>query len=720
MRCPSAIEDETGRLLALAQYGLDEEEVLPDLEPVVHIAARMFDTPVAAVNMIGSDHVFFAASTGIEACDMRRDVSFCAHAITQDDVMVVLDATRDARFHDNPLVTGNAGIRFYAGVPLRAPSGHALGALCVIDSNPKASFSEQDRERLRDLARLASDKLELHRLENAQQDGAFRFDQIAITSPTPVVCFDAEKHVTFWNAASTKLFGYSFADVAGRRLDALIPISEQPIFDMIDELIAAGQPMIGGGVRETVVIRKDGTSLPIEMSLFSWKQGGLQNFGAILTDVSGRHHHEEQLFRLSNFDQLTGVANRNLFHRRISEDLPTGFGFSIISVDIDNFKDVNGTLGVTLGDNVLCTVAERIRMCTRPMDTIARTAGDEFAVLLPHIDDETCALSFAEAMMTAIAKPIHLGSKEVRVTASCGVAISPTHGRDAEQLMSNAGLALSHAKERSGGGAFVFIPSLREEAVERRTYNDELYRAVEEHEFVLFYQPQIRITDRVVVGAEALIRWNHPQRGILSPGVFLSALEAGSLAATVGEWVVETACAQLAEWRAQLSHSFRMGVNLFSAQFEKNDLEVRIEDAIRRHRIPPAALELEITENIILDQDELILEPLQKMRQTGICVAFDDFGTGYASLSMLKNYPLTRIKIDQSFIRAMCSSRRDQATVAASIELARSHDLEVIAEGVETEAQLKKLAELGCDEAQGYLFGKPMPASEFLKSIGAK
>ncbi len=216
MRCPPPIANENERLSALAEYCLDEEQVLPALEPVVQIASRMLDMPIAAVNMIGSDHVFFAASVGIGDCDMRREVSFCAHAITQDDVMVVLDATLDPRFHDNPLVTGSAGIRFYAGVPLRAPSGYALGVLCVIDSRPRSSFSEQDEERLKDLARLASDKLELRRLESATQSSEPHFEDIAATSPNAILGFDRDQIITFWNPRAAAMFGFDAEEITGR------------------------------------------------------------------------------------------------------------------------------------------------------------------------------------------------------------------------------------------------------------------------------------------------------------------------------------------------------------------------------------------------------------------------------------------------------------------------------------------------------------------------
>ena len=613
MRCPTAIADETGRLLALAEYGLDEEKILPDLEPVVHIAARMLDVPVSAINMIGSDHVFFAASLGIGECDMRRDVSFCAHAITQNDVMVVLDATLDPRFNDNPLVTGPAGIRFYAGIPLHSPSGHALGALCVIDSRPHTTFSQQDRERLKDLAQLASDKLELRRLEHARESSGFRFEDIARTSPTSIVCFDEEQKVTFWNTAAEAIFGFASAEVVGKPLNTLLPMSDAPLMKIIHDLVVSGSPAIGGSVCETLGLRRDGTVLPIEISFFSWTRTEQKQFGALLTDVTERRQQEDDLYRMANFDTLTGAANRGLLLQRITEELTKDTPVSVIAIDLDSFKDINDTLGTSAGDQVLSTIAGRMQRCIRPIDTLARTGGDEFAILLSQVGDVLRSSSVAQSVIAAIAEPIEVEGHRVHVSAKCGIAISPAHGQETEELLGNADLALYQAKTEGKERSFVFVPSLRMEAIERRRLQTELHKAVESREFELYYQPQVRVSDGAIVGAEALLRWNHPQRGLLTPGAFLHALESGPLACPVGDWVIKTACMHLAKWRAGEGRAMRIGVNLFSEQFHRGDLEEIAASMLQQHQLPPESLELEITENIILDGDDRILKLLQKL-----------------------------------------------------------------------------------------------------------
>lgn len=613
MKCPPILPNETDRLKALSDHGLGDERPLPSLDSVVRIAARMFDMPVAAVNMIGSDHVFFAASVGIGEVDMRRDVSFCAHAIAGTGVMVVPDATRDERFHDNPLVTGAAGLRFYAGVPLVSACGQPLGALCVIDGRPHPEFSQDDEERLRELALMASDRLELRRIEVAAE-------------PTAQVALPA--------------------------------------------------------------------------------------------DAEARRREAEELFRLANFDLLTGLANRGRFFRLVEETLAEPTAAAVVMIDLDGFKDVNDTLGHAVGDGVLREVAARLARRIGEDDAAARVGGDEFAILLRGVSEPAQAMAVSDAINHEIARPIVIDGQEIHVGASCGVALAPLHTGNPIELLGNADLALFRAKADGRGRSRAFEPALRMEAVVRRLYGMEIHRAVKAGEFLLFYQPQVRLTDGALTGAEALIRWLHPQRGLLAPAAFLPALERSPLAATVGAWVLDQACAQAAFWRRNGAETFRIGVNLFAAQFRVGDLATEVVDALDRHGLPPDALELEITENIALDLDETVLERLNRLRALGVGLAVDDFGTGFASLSLLKSYPLTRIKIDRSFVTGMLDSGKDASVVRAILDIAQAFDLETIAEGIEEAAERDDLLRQGCREGQGYFFGKPMPASLFAETFG--
>ncbi|MBU3077352.1 putative bifunctional diguanylate cyclase/phosphodiesterase [Sphingomonas quercus] len=711
MRCPSAIEDEDGRLRTLADYGLSPDKPLPSLDPIVEIAARLFDVPAAAVNMIGRDEVFFAASTGIGACDMRRDVSFCAHAITQDDVMVVEDALADPRFHDNPLVAG-ALIRFYAGIPLRAPSGHALGALCIVDSQPRSHFTAEDRTRLKELARMAADKLELRRLEVAADALPSRLAASASNSPDAVFCFDGACRITVWNDMAATLFGHAAADACAGGIDMLVAAMDR------ERLNSAARKMLEGGHSgpETLTgARKDGSLFLAEFTWLRWKEGGAVNFGAVVRDATYQLNHSETLYRLANYDSLTGLPNRNLLHARAAAALRTEAP-GLIMIDLDGFKDVNDTLGHAVGDAILHEVAARLASAIGPEDVAARIGGDEFAILLVGPDMAARASELADTVIAAIACPIRIDGHEVRVAGSCGLAIAPDHGGTVDELLSSADLALFQAKTDGRGRSFLYVPALRSEAFARRMYDAELHRAVERGEFVLHYQPQCRLADGALTGAEALIRWRHPVRGLLQPAAFLPALEGGSLAATVGAWILETASAQVAQW-LPAQPDFRMSVNLFAAQF-RTDLPAQIDRLLVRHDLPPGALEVEITENIVLDREDLVLPQLRALRARGVALAFDDFGTGYASLNLLKSYPISHIKIDKSFIQAMQESEHDRAIVLSLITLSHQLDLSVIAEGVETEAQHLLLREQDCEEGQGYLFGRPVPAELFAEKFG--
>ncbi len=568
--------------------------------------------PISAVNLIGSDHVFFAASTGIDDVDMRRDVSFCAHAILQDEVMVVSDATLDERFHDNPLVAGPAHVRFYAGVPIMSPEGYALGALCVIDAKSH-DFSAGDRERLRELAKMASDRLELQRVEEfVRQAAASESQPVAVPS-------------------------------------------------------------------------------------------GLQ---------------DDELYRLANFDVLTGLANRGRFYRKVEETLLSSAPVAVLMIDLDGFKDVNDTLGHAVSDGILWEVAARLKQSIEPGGIAARIGGDEFAILSPDVDDLGAAATLAQSIIARIAEPIVIDGHEVRVGASCGIALAPLHAREALELIGDADLALFKAKSMGRGRSFAFVPALRMEAAARRLYAIELHRAVTNGEFLLFYQPQIRLSDGSLVGAEALIRWHHPTRGILAPGAFLPALEGGPLAATVGGWVLDEACAQAALWRRSGADAFRIAVNLFGAQFRVGDLVADVVAVLKRHGLPASALELEVTENIAIPHDALVLETLQRLRTHGVGIAFDDFGTGFGSLSLLKQFPVTRIKIDRLFVQGVLTSKRDASVVHAVLDMARNFELATIAEGVETKEQGDYLQASGCEEAQGYFYGKPMPAQQFAEVFG--
>lgn len=411
-------------------------------------------------------------------------------------------------------------------------------------------------------------------------------------------------------------------------------------------------------------------------------------------------------------DGLTGLPNRSAFSVKVREALTQGRRVCVLAIDLDGFKPVNDTLGHSQGDLLLRQVAERLRA---PRDDIfvARLGGDEFAILSSCDAFVENAQASALDIMNRLAEPFRLPAGQVCVGASIGIAHAPDHGSSLEDLLAAADLALYQAKAEGRRCARVFEPRLRAVAVHRRSQEDELRRATLLEQFELHYQPQVRTEDGALVGAEALLRWRHPQRGLQSPGEFLPTLETSSLAGQVGSWVIDTACSQAAEWRRRGAAHFRMGVNLFGAQLRSADLIVKIERALERSGLPAEALEIEITENVALHHDDVAVEYLKRLRDMGVGIAFDDYGTGYASFSLLKRYPLTRLKIDQSFVRTMCEDPRDMAVVSSVLELGRAFRLDVIAEGVEHEQQRAHLDLMGCEELQGYLFDRPLAPESF-------
>jgi diguanylate cyclase (GGDEF)-like protein len=443
-----------------------------------------------------------------------------------------------------------------------------------------------------------------------------------------------------------------------------------------------------------------------------WSQAKAAEVAAIARDLAQREANEARLYRLAHTDTLTGLANRAAVQNSLRQMIALKEPGALLLIDLDSFKFVNDTFGHSAGDEALRDIGGRVASVARACDVTARLGGDEFAILLPGVTETSLALEIGERIILAISAPVAIDGQQITIGASIGVARYPAHGGDVEELFSNADLALYQAKADHGHCARSYAPALRAEAHAKLSRDNEVALALDRGEFELFYQPQIRLADRSLAGAEALLRWRHPEQGLLTPASFLPALEGGRLAALVGDWVTDTACRQAAIWRHE-QPDFSIAINLFGAQFRSGNFLGNLTDTLARYGLDPGALEIEITENVILRHEDAIVTPLRALRDIGIGIAFDDYGTGYASLSLLKRYPLTRLKIDRNFTEHVCESPTDAAIVRAVVSMARAFDLAVIAEGIETEEQAAMMYQCGCGGGQGYLFGRPMPASEF-------
>lgn len=455
----------------------------------------------------------------------------------------------------------------------------------------------------------------------------------------------------------------------------------------------------------------------LEANVYPSANGGIAVF---TRNVTEQVRAQEELRRLAYQDALTDLPNRRSFWEMTERALRSDEPLALVLLDLDGFKHINDTLGHAAGDELLREAAERLTQALGPQGTLARLGGDEFVALLSGPSSASGAEDAAKRMLASLGDThFQIRGHILRITASAGIVTTSCGDQDGtERLIANADLALYGAKSAGGGTVRTYSARDREEYEARRRLEEEVEQATLRGEFELHYQPQVRLRDGALTGAEALIRWHHPDRGLLTPAVFLETLEGSRHARQVGAWIIGEACRQAAAWR-EAGFDLRMGVNLFGEQLVAGDLLEVVEDALRATGLPPSALEIELTENIALQQQPGMLTPLRALLDRGVGIAFDDFGTGFASLTALKDFPVTRLKIDRSFVTKLAPGNHDAAIVESVLTLARSLGLEVIAEGIETGAQEAFLASHGCHEGQGYRYGKPMDADAFLTAAMA-
>jgi len=438
-----------------------------------------------------------------------------------------------------------------------------------------------------------------------------------------------------------------------------------------------------------------------------------------IIDITDRRHAQEQIEYQAYHDSLTGLPNRLLFRDRINVALAHakrhGHIAAVMFLDLDQFKLVNDTLGHTVGDRLLQAIGSRLVNCVRAEDTVARMGGDEFTILLYDLADRNATSTVAQKVLDAVRHPVALGEHELFVTTSIGIAIFPDEGEDAESLLKNADRAMYRAKEL-GRDNYQYASSARFDS--RLLIERSLHHALERNEFVVHYQPMVEIASGRLVGAEALVRWNHPEQGLIQPDEFIHAAEESALIIPLGEWVLGTACRQMKEWHDAGHDWLRVAVNLSPRQFANHELPDAVERVLKETGFPARNLDLEITESTAMQNVELSLTILSRLKEMGIRISIDDFGTGYSSLSYLKRFPIDTVKIDQDFVKDLTADANDTAIISAVISMARALNLRVIAEGVETEEQLAFLRREQCAEMQGFLYSRPLSPEEFERALG--
>lgn len=532
---------------------------------------------------------------------------------------------------------------------------------------------------------------------------------------------DLEGRCTFINAAGLRLLGYERAeDLLGRDILALshhtradgtpYPADACPV----SRAISTGEGIL---VDDEVFFRADGSAFPTEYRAHPLRHGK-QTMGAVVTfrDITRLKESEERLEHLAHYDPLTGLPNRLLLQSRLSHAIDRArrgeHRAGLLFLDLDRFKDVNDSLGHPAGDELLMGIAKRLLPRIRGEDTLARQGGDEFVLLLERIGDPQDAAQFAQSILRLLADPFHIAGREVYIGASIGISIYPDDAADATQLNRNADTALYQAKTGGRNTYRFYTEAMTCAANERLALEGDLRRALEQNEFQVHYQPQVDTSDGRLVGVEALVRWNHPRDGLISPARFIPVAEETGLIAPIGEWVLRSACAQAKAWLDAKMPPITLAVNLASHQFSSRKLADRVAAILTETGYPAEHLELEITESAIMEQGEEAIAILRQIKELGVFIAIDDFGTGYSSLAYLKRFPVDKLKVDQSFIRDIPQDQNDMEIAATIIAMAKNLRLKVLAEGVETEAQLAFLKERGCEQYQGYLYSRPVPAGE--------
>lgn len=533
---------------------------------------------------------------------------------------------------------------------------------------------------------------------------------------------DNDGNIVLISPSINKLLGYTQEELIGLNLSTLFVDPERRMKFL--QALAENEGILNS--YEMAMNRKDGSIVWVSSNAqYCFDEAGnVIGVEGTTRDITERKQTEQHLRYLANYDALTKLPNRTLFRDRLEHALAYARRYNhlvvLMFLDVDRFKSINDSLGHLVGDQLLQAVSERLRSCAREGDTVARLGGDEFAIVMEGIIDLSDSDVAAQKVLGAMSQSFVLEGHDVFVTASIGVTIYPSDSNDIESLMRNADTAMYRAKQAGRNNFQFYTEDMNTRAIESLLLQNNLRQALDREEFLLYYQPQISMTTGSMNGMEALVRWKHPELGILSPKQFISIAEETGLIIPLGEWVLKKVCLQIKEWQERDLPEFRVSVNLSAVQFQQKNLVERISSIVKEAGVDPGYIELEITEGVLIDDEESAINILNQLKEIGMHISIDDFGTGYSSLSYLKRFPINTLKIDKSFIRDISTDPDDAAIAEAIIALGHSLRLNVIAEGVETQEQLSFLSPRGCDEVQGFYFSEPLPAPEIISLMKAK
>ncbi len=556
---------------------------------------------------------------------------------------------------------------------------------------------------------------EILRANEALAESEAKLRTVSESVRDAILMIDDHGRITFWNRAAETMFGYRREEALGQDIAGLIvPAKLREAHNKgLEAFQRAGEGPAIGKLLELPARRRDGSEFIAEHSISAVQFEGKWHAVGIVRDITERIQSREKLLHLTHHDGLTGLPNRVLLLDRLAQSLIDAKRHNrvvaVLWLDMDNFKNVNDSLGIENGDRIIRAMGERLQNCVRPGDTVARAGGDEFCIVLADLAHEGDVAEIIQKIRDSLSAPHRMADQELHLSVTIGVSLFPRNATEPEVLLKNADTAMYHAKER-GDGYQYYSPDMTVIATERLAIENDLRHALERRELFLHYQPQVNIHTGTITGVEALLRWRHPRLGLVSPAKFIPLAEDTNLILPIGEWVLREACAQAHAWQDAGLPPLRMGVNLSARQFRQPDLAGTVRRILDETGFDPKRLDIELTESTLVQNPEAAAEILTGLETLGVQISIDDFGTGYSSLSYLKRLPIDILKIDQSFVRDIATDPDDAAIVIAIITLARALGIQTIAEGVETREQAQFLRKHGCEAMQGFYFSKPIEA----------
>lgn len=722
---------EMARLLALRSYQLLDTPPNSALDTITQLAARLLGMPIALVDLVDAERIWSKSHFGTNVTEYQLHPGLCASAILGDAPYIVNDAKTDPRTAQHPLIQHN-GVGFYAGIPLKTPENYNIGTLCVIDFAPR-TLSPADIQALQDLAYLAMETIILYAKAQRQHEIAaienkFRLNelqnQLILNSTVEGIhVIDLNGIVIVENLAAVNMLGREVGDLVGRHAHDTLhhhhadhspyPVADCPIYKTLHD----GQPR---SISNEVFWRKDGTSFPVEYSTSPLRDldGKLCGTTVVFRDITARKINESRIKYLAYYDALTGLPNRTLFIDRLEQEIKKAHRnqthLSLMFIDLDRFKEINDTLGHDVGDQLLVEAAKRLSVCVRDSDTVARLGGDEFTIITAGLTELGAEELIVQKVLAALSAPFTLNNETVYVSASIGITVYPEDAVTTEELLKKADQSMYAAKKAGRNRYHYYTSAMQEHANSHLRLITDLHHAIEHQEFFLVYQPIVHLATGVVNKAEALIRWQHPSKGLISPLEFIAVAEEVGLIVEIGQWVFEESVRQIqALLQANRPH-FQISVNKspvqFNAQTECSNSWVHTLQALG---LSGQNICVEITEGLLLDPSKSTKAKLYDFKAAGMQVSLDDFGTGYSSLSYLNQFSIDFIKIDRSFVCDLAINSANYALCEAIIAMAHKLNIQVIAEGIETQCQLQLLMQAGCDYGQGYYLAKPMSKQAF-------